>query len=36
MRLNCTIQDGVVWLADDSGSIEIHPEMLKSANGVSR
>jgi uncharacterized protein YaeQ len=29
MRLNCTVQDGLIWLADDSGSVEIHPEALK-------
>ena len=33
MRLNCTIQDGQVWLADDAASVEVHPEVLKDPNG---
>lgn len=32
MRLNCTIQDGQIWLADDEQSVEVHPEALKTAN----
>ncbi|HFD88151.1 MAG TPA: YaeQ family protein [Gammaproteobacteria bacterium] len=28
MRLQCTIQDGLIWLADESRSIEIHLEKL--------
>ena len=31
MRLNCTVQDGQIWLGDDSGSVEIQPESLKVA-----
>ena len=30
MQLNCTIQDGQVWLADGARSVEIHPEALSS------
>jgi uncharacterized protein YaeQ len=29
MRLQCTIQDGVIWLADDAGSHELSPRVLK-------
>jgi uncharacterized protein YaeQ len=32
MRLNCTIQDGQIWLADDEQSVEVHPEALKTAH----
>ena len=34
MRLNCTIQDGQVWLADDARSVEIHPEALMTAQSA--
>jgi uncharacterized protein YaeQ len=29
MRLNCTIQDGQIWLANEAASVEVHPEVLK-------
>lgn len=32
MQLNCTIEDGTVWLGDVNTTIEIKPETLKSAN----
>jgi len=32
MRLQCTIQDGVIWLADDNVRIEATPVELKTAN----
>ena len=32
MRLNCTIQDGHVWLGDDAASVEVVPEVLKSSS----
>lgn len=35
MRLNCTIQDGQVWLGDDARSVEILPEALKTAQNAS-
>jgi uncharacterized protein YaeQ len=28
MRLNCTIQDGQIWLADEARSVEVWPETL--------
>ena len=31
MKLQCTIQDGHVWFADDSGSIAIEPTVRKAA-----
>lgn len=31
MRLQCTIQDGVVWLADGTGNHEFSPRLLKSS-----
>jgi uncharacterized protein YaeQ len=31
MRLQCTIQDGVVWLADGTGNHEFSPRVLKSS-----
>jgi uncharacterized protein YaeQ len=30
MRLNCTIQEGQVWLADEQRTVLVEPEMLKS------
>ncbi|MFA7292668.1 MAG: YaeQ family protein [Rhodocyclaceae bacterium] len=33
MRLQCTIQDGVVWLADGTGNHELTPRVLKRAKG---
>ena len=30
MRLQCTIEDGLVWLADDTGNHEIAPVVLQS------
>ncbi len=29
MRLNCTIQDGSLWLSDDSNSLSLSPQQLK-------
>jgi len=29
MRLQCTVQDGIVWLSDGTASIELHPVMRK-------
>jgi uncharacterized protein YaeQ len=29
MRLQCTIQDGVIWLADDNHHVEVNPVTLK-------
>lgn len=29
IRLNCTIEDGIIWLADEDSTIEIKPETLK-------
>jgi uncharacterized protein YaeQ len=29
MRLSCTIQDGVVWLADDTGNHELPLRLLQ-------
>ena len=29
MRLNCTVQDGQLWLSDDTRSVEITPEVLQ-------
>ncbi len=29
MRLNCTIQDGSLWLSDDSNSLSLTPQHLK-------
>lgn len=31
MKLSCTIQDGVVWMAGGNQSIELHPERLSAA-----
>jgi uncharacterized protein YaeQ len=31
MRLQCTIQDGLVWLSDDNTAVEIQPVTLKRA-----
>jgi uncharacterized protein YaeQ len=31
MRLQCTIQDGLVWLADGTGNHEFSPRVLKSS-----
>jgi uncharacterized protein YaeQ len=28
MRLQCTIQDGTIWFADDKTSVEIQPVLL--------
>ena len=36
MHLNCTIQDGQIWLADDVSSVELHPEILKADHGAWR
>lgn len=33
MRLQCTIQDGIVWLADGTENHEFNPRVLKSAAG---
>jgi uncharacterized protein YaeQ len=30
IRLNCTIEDGVIWLGDENSTVEIKPEVLKS------
>ena len=32
IKLNCTIEDGIVWLADGSSTVEIKPEALKTGN----
>jgi uncharacterized protein YaeQ len=29
MRLQCTIQDGVVWLGGEAGNVEITPKVLQ-------
>jgi uncharacterized protein YaeQ len=34
MRLQCTIQDGIVWLADGTGNHEFTPRVLKRAKGT--
>ncbi len=31
MRLQCTIQDGQVWLAGDAGTVQVEPEVRKAA-----
>ena len=28
MRLQCTIQDGVIWLGNDSSQVELKPRLL--------
>lgn len=30
MRLQCTVQDGTIWIGDDRASLEIQPMLLKS------
>ncbi len=32
MRLQCTIQDGVIWLGGDQGNIELAPRVLLSSD----
>ncbi len=32
MRLQCTIQDGIVWLGGDEGHVELKPRVLQSPN----
>ena len=34
MRLQCTIQDGTVWLADGEGNHEFAPQVLQRAIGA--
>lgn len=29
MRVQCTVQDGAIWLADDNNSVEIQPILLR-------
>jgi uncharacterized protein YaeQ len=36
MRLQCTIQDGHVWLADDAQSVEVMLEVLKPGSSIGR
>jgi uncharacterized protein YaeQ len=36
MRLNCTIQEGQVWLADDHRTVLVEPETLKAATAAVR
>jgi len=31
MRLQCTVQDGITWLADESSAVQIEPETLLQA-----
>ena len=33
MRLQCTVQDGVIWVGDDKTSVEIEPVFLRARNG---
>lgn len=35
MRLQCTVQDGEVWLADDCDRVEVNPLILKTPGGSS-
>lgn len=32
MRLQCTVQDGVIWIGDDKTSVEIEPVFLRTRN----
>ena len=36
MRLQCTIQDGQVWLSDDEGTAEIEPLTIKTSTDSRR
>lgn len=31
MTLQCTIQDGIVWMSDETTAVEIHPTVMKAA-----
>ena len=32
IQLNCTIEDGIIWISDGDSTVEINPEILKSSN----
>ncbi len=32
MQLNCTIEDGIVWMSNGDSTVEINPDTLKSPN----
>ena len=32
MQLNCTIEDGIVWMSNGDSTVEINPDTLKSSN----
>lgn len=34
LRLNCTLQEGTIWLASEHTSVEITPQILKSGAGI--